>query len=222
MNILFLSSGNGGNLKFMYLLNQVAKDFDVHLSVIADRTCGALNFAKKNGLQNEIIEIKKLKDQEFIFKVESYRPAIIFTTIHKILSTKFLQKFGDRLVNLHYSLLPNYAGTIGMEGVRLATLRQDFLLGVTTHKLIDEVDKGEPIIQSVFKNPNNRRLSEQITFRIGCNQIYSIVLSRSTQCTVVERNEINTVLNQNVHHIPYVLSLPTVVNERFWSHLEMI
>lgn len=222
MNILFLSSGNGGNLKFMYLLSQMAKDFNIHLSVIADRTCGALNFAQKNGLQNEIIEMKKMKDQEFIAKVDSHSPTVIFTTIHKILSTKVLERFGEKLVNLHYSLLPSYAGTFGMEGVKLGSERADFLLGVTTHKLVDEVDKGEPIIQSVFKNPNNQRLSEQISFRIGCNQIYSIVLSRRTQTTVLERKEMDTVLDHSVHHIPYVFSLPTIVDEGFWTNLESI
>jgi glycosyltransferase involved in cell wall biosynthesis len=50
--ITFLSSGGGGNLKFLDLLIKKNLAPDIFLSVIADRECGALTYARNAGIKS--------------------------------------------------------------------------------------------------------------------------------------------------------------------------
>ena len=65
----------------------------------------------------------------------------------RILSTKFCQEWRDRLLNVHPSLLPKYAG--GMDtNVHEGVLKNgDTETGCTIHFVTDEVDGGPILIQ---------------------------------------------------------------------------
>ena len=55
--IIFLVSGNGGNLKFLNAYLQAASDNRFCISaVIADRECGALNYAKADCSKSFLIK----------------------------------------------------------------------------------------------------------------------------------------------------------------------
>ena len=59
MKISFLVSGGGGNLKFLHesLLQGLIKN--VELSVVADRECDALRFARENSIDAYHIEYSR-------------------------------------------------------------------------------------------------------------------------------------------------------------------
>ena len=63
-----------------------------------------------NGLQKHL----KLKE------LNKLNPDVIITNIHKIIDSDTLNMFPSKFINLHYSLLPSFAGYIGMETVEKA------------------------------------------------------------------------------------------------------
>lgn len=219
MKVLFLTSGNGGNLKF---LHRIQKDYfasKFSISVIADRNCGAFKYAEKNDLKCDLIEYSQNFGGDLYDNVVLHNPDLIFTTIHRILGKNVLEDFGSKMLNLHYSLLPNYAGTIGMTGVKRATENNDFLLGVTTHRLSEAVDLGEPVIQSLFKNPKDRVISEQISFRVGCAHIFTSLLREHADFFPKDLAYFTNIIGNVVYHIPQIYEFPTSVNENFWKEL---
>jgi phosphoribosylglycinamide formyltransferase 1 len=221
-NITFLSSGNGGNLKFLHLMQSKIQSINFNFSVIADRECGATLFAQKNGIKYKIIDVRNNEQFDLSNSLAEFEPEIIFTTIHKIISPTVLNTYGQQMVNLHYSLLPLHAGVIGMKGVESATANRDTFLGVTSHKLTSELDAGPIIMQSHFQNPNNFELSVKVSFRVGCLQVWSIL--RDQNKSAVDMKDINSDLVENVvvHHSRVVSPLPEFVNDLFWSELSTL
>ena len=221
-NITFLSSGNGGNLKFLHLMQSKMKSADFNFSVIADRECGTTLFARTNGIKHRVIDVKN--DEQFALSstLAEFKPEIIFTTVHKIVSPAVLNTYGQQMVNLHYSLLPRHAGVIGMEGVESATANRDTLLGVTAHKVTSELDAGPIIIQSHFQNPNNLELSVKASFRIGCLQVWSILRDQNESFVDMKDISSNLVEDVVVHHSRAVLPLPEFIDDLFWSELSTL
>ena len=217
--ILFLASGDGGNLKFLYLLSKVCPALDISISVIGDRECGALVFAKARGIDNELLSIDRCDQSNLLESINQLNPDLIFTTIHKILTDPITDTFSSRLVNLHYSLLPNHEGLIGLKSLEAAIANRDFLLGVTTHRVNSILDGGTPFVQSCFQNTFDLRTAVKISFRVGCKQVWSIVsgLVGSQIFTATVSEEM--IFGSKVHHIPEIVVLPSEVDDAFWSEL---
>jgi len=222
MRVAFLVTGNGGNLKFLHLINKVVFDSGLDIFVIADRPCGALKFAQTNNLESRLISVKRNDQKNLLEALTLYSPDLIITNIHKILERELVESMEEKMINLHYSLLPRYAGTIGTRGVELATLNRDYLLGVTTHRLDEIVDNGEPIIQSIFKNPNDLILSSKISFRVGCQHLFTTAQKMLYPSSKIQMVPVENVLDELIHHFPPIAPLPPSVNEFFWQKLSNI
>jgi phosphoribosylglycinamide formyltransferase-1 len=220
--ITFLSSGNGGNLKFLYSLSKLLPMPNVELGVIADRECGATLFAKRNGLRCKIIEVTRSNQLDLSLSITEFNPDLIFTTIHKIISPSVLDLFGERMMNLHYSLLPSYKGVIGMKGVQSAIANHDLFLGVTTHKVTAELDGGPILLQSSFHNPLDFELAAQASFRIGCLQIWSLLQGKMEGALPLTDNNPDLIKGIDVIHSRAISPLPSVVDEAFWSQLSTL
>ena len=65
----------------------------------------------------------------------------------RILSTKFCQEWRDRLLNVHPSLLPKYAGGMDTNVHEVVLKNGDTETGCTIHFVTDEVDGGPILIQ---------------------------------------------------------------------------
>ncbi len=148
--ILFLVSGRGGNLKFIsYLIaNKILSD--VRLIVIADRECPAIDFAKKNNLENHMINYSRKRPANLFVLAKSFNPDLVVTTWHKILDDNFVMKFKGKIINLHYSLLPSFSGMIGLNPVKEA-IKKCFFTGVTCHHVTADLDAGPAIVQAIVK-----------------------------------------------------------------------
>jgi len=64
-SVLFLVSGGGGNLKFIHQAMNSGIIKDVCLGVIADRECGALEYAKKIGFLTKRLPIVEIVLRNF-------------------------------------------------------------------------------------------------------------------------------------------------------------
>ena len=217
--VTFLSSGNGGNLKFLHLINKNMESSNFHLNVIADRDCGASSFAEINGIECKIIEVKNDNQLELSKELKKSTPDFIFTTFHKIISPNVLKLHGERMVNLHYSLLPRYNGMIGMKSVQKAIENNDFFLGVTTHKVTDDLDAGPILFQSHFQNPGDFDIAANTSFRIGCLQIWSVLQNQASGGKNLINQDSDLIPNVCVYHSPSLTRPPEFVNETFWSEV---
>ncbi len=147
----FLVSGNGGTLKFLHLVQKMnIYDYSIQF-VIADRECGALEYANNNDIYTNVVKYNK-NNREDLYKIlNQFKDIdIIITNIHKVLDNNILNQFMGRLINLHYSLLPAYGGLIGMKTVDEARSDNAMFIGATCHEVSEILDGGKIICQSCF------------------------------------------------------------------------
>ena len=150
MKVVFLVSGGGGHLKHVWHSNKIlglGLEFPL---VYSDRECGATEFSRRQGIKT-ISEPYSRKNPEALNKILAETDTdYIVTNIHKILDSSTLRSSGAAFVNLHYSLLPAYAGLIGMKTVDAAKADNAEKIGSTCHGVIDAVDAGPIILQAGF------------------------------------------------------------------------
>jgi len=169
--LVFLCSGGGGNLRFVH--KAIIKKWISRWSsvvVIADRECLAINYAREEGLDNFILDFKESDQVALTQLASSLEPDLIITTVHRILCNSFLEKFEGRLLNLHYSLLPAFSGSIGVTPVQDALSYGSCLIGATVHAVTEVVDGGRPQVQIAL--PVSRvdigEDTMDLIFRAGC------------------------------------------------------
>ena len=177
--IVFLCSGGGGNLRFLNAA--IKKGFAPSMEiagVLTDRSCGALTYAVDAGIFNKVFSYNKNNRNDLYAALKNLDSDIIITNIHKILDDAIVDDFSGRLINLHYSLLPSFGGSIGEQPVRDAIEAGCKFIGATTHYVERKVDSGKIIGQAAVPVDPNARFPEtmNIVFRAGCllllNSIY--------------------------------------------------
>lgn len=173
MNILFLGSGGGGNLKFIDKYFSDSNLVNV-LGVLTDRKCGALSYAQSSGLYSNILTFKRTEtgNEELINEIQGLNPDVIITNVHKILSKEVVKRFESKLINLHYSYLPAFQGAIGMKTVDLAIENNNSFIGTTSHYVSEKVDAGKIITQGVFCRHTCKNIYQK-TFECGALTLLS-------------------------------------------------
>lgn len=145
--IAFLVSGEGGSLKVVVeAIERLRLPWQICL-VLADRECGALEFARRRQLPAALVAYARHAPGALRQALTASQPDVIVTTIHKILDAETLARWSGQFINLHYSLLPAFAGLIGMETVAQAQRLNAGLVGATCHEVIEAVDSGPILAQ---------------------------------------------------------------------------
>lgn len=168
MNLVFLGSGGGGNLKFIHLLEPYT-GFSVK-AVVTDRDCGALNYAEQRSIENYIHSFKRndSENQKLVHLLSTLGADVVITNVHKILSESVIESVQSRFINLHYSYLPAYRGFIGMKPLLEAIYRDNSYAGVTCHDVVKEVDEGKTLAQAFFPILNKTQTENiQTCFEAG-------------------------------------------------------
>jgi phosphoribosylformylglycinamidine synthase subunit PurL len=150
MNIAVLSSTNGTDLQM--LIDKKEKLPATLKIVICNKECGALERAQKNGIKSLLI-ISKGKEREFFDNevsvvLEREQIDYIFLIGYmRILSATFCKRWKGKIINIHPSLLPAFAG--GMDvNVHQAVLDYGCKIsGCTLHYVTEDIDGGAIIMQ---------------------------------------------------------------------------
>jgi len=166
--VVFLVSGGGGNFKFFYLAMKNNLISEIKLSVIADRECGALDFARRNNVENHLITYNSSNPKALNQILESIKPDIIVTNWHKIIDEGTVAKYLGKLINLHYSLLPAFGGMIGVEPIKRAYEKGSKYIGPTCHLVDEGVDSGKILSQAIFTTDRPFEEAVNLMFRKGC------------------------------------------------------
>jgi phosphoribosylglycinamide formyltransferase-1 len=176
--IVFLCSGNGGNLKFIdSYLNQFDNSKLKIAGIITDRECGALNYAIKNELPNKKIVYSQSNNQNLKMLLLEINPDLVITNFHKIIDEEIVRLFNKKLINLHYSLLPAFGGLIGVKPIMEALNKKSKYIGTTVHFVDPIVDNGEIISQSVMPLIDTYTAEKviELIFRQGCINLLNAI-----------------------------------------------
>ena len=118
-----------------------------------------LKIAKKLGVETEIVESKGFQgtrweyDQKIIHVLSKYgitpkNSLICLAGFMRILSSEFIKKFKNRILNIHPSLLPAFPGLDAQKQAIEAGVNHS---GCTVHFVDDGVDTGPIIVQETVK-----------------------------------------------------------------------
>ena len=146
-----LVSGRGSNLQ---ALIEAAKDpmYPARVVIVcANRDCAALELAKKAGVSSEVFRLADFPDRTArdVAMAKTLRlhgvELVICAGYDAILEPAFTRRFAGRVVNIHPSLLPDFAGS--MDAVARALESGVAETGCTVHIVTDEVDRGPILAQ---------------------------------------------------------------------------
>lgn len=215
-NIIFLVSGRGGNFKFV---NQAIKDKiipNIRLTVISDRMCGAIEYAKNNGIEYHVISYSRNHPVILQKILNDKNPDLIVTTWNKIIDVDTLQKNQGKFINLHYSLLPSFGGLIGINPIKKAYEQGCKYIGPTCHLVDEGIDTGKILAQGIFTT--DRSLNEAITmmFRSGC-----LVLLNGLTILMSQYN-LKTKSYNTIFFSPELNFDISLFNEDFWQKVEKL
>ena len=150
-NIVVLISGRGSNLEsIISAANKKSFPAKISLVISSNRSALGLKIAEKNHIKNFVVEQKEfsnkeLYEEDLIGKIVQQDPSLICLAGYmKILSKKFINKFKDKIINIHPSLLPDYKGLNTHERAIQAGEKYS---GCTVHYVTEELDGGKIIAQ---------------------------------------------------------------------------
>jgi len=216
MKICFLASGNGGNLKFFYLIKKFGLVQNIKLFVIADRACGSIEFAKNHNIYCKIIAYTRDKNTELIEELEKINPNIIVTNWHKIIDNGTVKKYKGKMINLHYSLLPAFGGLIGIKPIQKAYENNCQFIGVTCHYINEHLDSGKIISQAIIKADIPIEVAIQKVFEKGCLILLNSILKIS------DTEIIRIIENNKFEYSPNLVFDDKFFDDKFWIGLEKL
>lgn len=158
MPIGVLVSGRGSNLEAILdaVDNKYITKGQVRIVISNKPGVGALEIAKKHHVQTVVLEDKGLGkideeyDRKTIAILESHRVnsregLVVLAGYFRILSPFFVEKYHNRIMNVHPALLPAFPG---LEPQRKALEHGVKIAGATVHFAAKDVDSGPIILQA--------------------------------------------------------------------------
>ena len=164
-NICIFISGAGNNLK---ALIKSSREYNspINIKLIISSTAGAkgLNFAKiykipyyilnLNNQLNLALCLKKLKENNISL--------ICLAGYMKILKKKFINKYNNKIINIHPSLLPKFKG---LDTFRRVLKSKEKVTGCTVHYVNSKIDSGQVILKKkiyIKENDTEKSLKTRV------------------------------------------------------------
>src|SRR5882672_5190733 len=151
-NIVILISGRGSNMEAI-VRACASEGWNARIAaVVSNRPDAAgLAFAKAHGIATAVVDHKAFGqreafDAELGTTIEAFSPDVLaLAGFMRILSPAFVKRFERRMVNIHPSLLPSFAG---LHTHRRALEAGCKLAGATVHFVSAELDHGPIVAQA--------------------------------------------------------------------------
>jgi len=166
LNVSVLISGRGTNLKSLINFSKKKNSrINICLVITNNKNAKGLSFAKKNKISFLIINYKNKNkaEKKILLNLKKKKIDLIcLAGFMKILSKKIVNKYKERILNIHPSLLPKYKGLNTHERV---IKNKEKYTGCTVHIVNSKLDDGKKILQSrikVFKNDNEKSLAKRL------------------------------------------------------------
>ena len=154
LKIGVLASGKGTN--FQELINLSEKgELDINIKVLITNKddAGCIKRAKSVKIPHKIIKGKDFSQKE-LFELEIINTLnnfdvelIVMAGWMKIVTPFFINKFKNKIINIHPSLLPAYKGG---SAIKDSILNGSKITGCSVHFVDEEVDSGSLIMQAAL------------------------------------------------------------------------
>lgn len=155
LNIAVFASGRGSN--FQAIINQIKAEkieAEIKLLLSDQPNAGALKKAKKEKIKAVFIDPSQFEDkidyEKELIKVlkKSKVDLIVLAGYLRILSPFFVEKFKNKIINIHPSLLPAFKGLAAQEQAVKYGVKYS---GCTVHFVDQGMDTGPIIKQAVVE-----------------------------------------------------------------------
>jgi phosphoribosylglycinamide formyltransferase 1 len=153
-SIVILISGRGGNMRALIEHSRAAGAAYTVCQVFSDNPDAAgLEIARGLGVPAQALDGAKTADRAAYDRalaaaIDARSPSlIVLAGFMRILSPQFVAGFAGRILNIHPSLLPKYAG---LHTHRRVLAAHESEHGATVHFVTAELDLGPPIVQARF------------------------------------------------------------------------
>ena len=148
INTAVFISGTGSNLKNLIKFSLLKKSPIKVCFIVSDNIkAKGLDFAKKYKIKKKTYNFKNKKLSENLILKDLKKnkiKLICLAGFMKILSSNFIKKFDNNILNIHPSLLPKYKGLNTHERVLKNNER---FSGCTVHYVNSSLDSGKIILQ---------------------------------------------------------------------------
>ena len=171
LRIAILASGEGSNFQELIDLSKSNKfDIDIKILITNKSDAGCILRAKKSNIHCKIIknsdyETKEYFENEIINTINKYDiELIVMAGWMKIMSSKFVNTFKNKIINIHPSLLPSFKGN---NAIKDAINSGSKITGCSVHFVEPEVDSGTLIMQaalSISKDDDFKTIIKKIHF----------------------------------------------------------
>lgn len=154
MKIAVFVSGGGTNLQNIIdaIQDGTLQNTQIEM-VMADRDCFAIERALEVDIRTYLLEDRKNFSENAQHNLEGEDiDLIVLAGFLSILTPEFVQKWENKIINVHPALLPKYGGK-GMYGKKVheaVLANNEKESGATVHYVTAGVDEGEIIIQKAF------------------------------------------------------------------------
>ena len=160
-NIIILISGSGSNMAAIVRSaqqNNWERRYRARIAAVISNKADAegLVFAKSQGIATAVLDHKTYASREvfdaaLVHAIDQYTtpehpPLVVLAGFMRILSSGFVAHYAGRLVNIHPSLLPAFAG---LHTHRRAIEAGCQFAGATVHHVTLELDHGPILAQAV-------------------------------------------------------------------------
>ena len=195
VKVAILISGRGSN---MQKLIEACEDpnFPAEIIVVGSNNFNALGleYAKSKSIKTFVLDHKNFSnyqnsreefDKALHQEISKHNVKIIcLAGFMRLLSKWFVDKWHNKIINIHPSLLPDFKGANAVEDALKAGVK---ISGCTTHFVSLEMDAGPIIMQSqvlIDKNDDKDILSQKILAKE--HEIYPLTLKKV--CTKILEN----------------------------------
>jgi len=161
MRLAVLASGRGTNLQS--LIDSIESGFignaKIELVISDNKEAFALQRAANSGIASKWLDIRDYGtydeyNKAVIEELESKAiDLVVLAGYMKILSGEFVQRFKNRIINIHPSLIPSFCG-MGYYGEKVHRAVLEYgakVTGVTVHFVDEGADTGPIILQETVK-----------------------------------------------------------------------
>ena len=160
VNVAVLVSGGGTNLQAIinFSADGELKSGKLVKVISSNPNAYALERAKSNDIETAVVERKGKTQEQFedglISELEkSNAEVIVLAGFMCILSKRFTDKYKDRIINVHPSLIPSFCGE-GFYGLKVHEAVLEYgvkVTGATVHFVNEIPDGGRIIMQKAVK-----------------------------------------------------------------------
>ena len=169
LKLAIFISGRGSNMRSIMKACE-DENFPAQIELVLSNSPDAkgLDFAKNNNIPTEIVDHKQYDtrenfEDEILNRLKKYDiDLIVLAGFMRILTPHFVEKYPNKIINIHPSLLPDYKGLNTHERAIKDGKKE---AGCTVHFVVPDLDSGPIIAQKkvpILENDTPDILSKRV------------------------------------------------------------